>query len=306
MSCIIDASASSGLIGSGATGCVRYPIHSIASSSIDAANAMRGDGRIHALQLCFTGSAATRARTRTSNAGVGSTIGSSPSKSLTERNSFTRTRQIAHAAKCFSASARSLSFSRPSMYARIRLSIRSQLIAPILLTQYQRFATIANFSDQLLLDGRMLVRHFKWPFVALIRIRRQRSVDGHLQFLVPVVPQRIQREIRRNAKQPSSELRGRYIFFPRAVHSYKYFLRQVLRLFAALYHPEQEIHHRCPVALQQKFERLFVASLHVQHQLDVGPAHCHHTVSNTRFLIKLQPPFIPRLTFPATLTCPFP
>src|SRR5258708_25217459 len=115
---------------------------------------MRGDVRIHAHQLCFTGSAATRARTRTSNAGVGSTIGSSPSKSLTERNSFTRTRQTAHAAKCFSASARSLSFSRPSMYARIRLSIRSQLIAPILLTQYQtRFATISNFSDHLVVTS---------------------------------------------------------------------------------------------------------------------------------------------------------
>src|SRR6266853_2501695 len=152
MSCIIEASASSGLIGS-VGGCVSYLTQSIANSNIDAANAIRGDGRIHAHQLCFTGSAATRARTRTSNAGVGSTIGSSPSKSLTERNSFTRTRQIAHAAKCFSASARSLSFSRPSMYARIRLSIRSQLIAPILLTQYQCFATISNFSDQLVVTS---------------------------------------------------------------------------------------------------------------------------------------------------------
>src|SRR6266566_4829817 len=40
--------------------------------------------------------------------------------------------------------------------------------------------------------------------------------------------------------------------------------------------------------MEQKRERLFIARLHVQHQLDVGPGHSRHTVSNPCNLRKLQ------------------
>jgi hypothetical protein len=40
--------------------------------------------------------------------------------------------------------------------------------------------------------------------------------------------------------------------------------------------------------MQEKGKRLFVARLHVQHQLDVGPGHCRHTVSNPCIVRKLQ------------------
>src|SRR4029077_5392176 len=107
-----------------------------ASASIDAANATRGDGASHAHQLCLTGSAATRARTRASNAGDGSIIGNSSSKPDTARNSFTRKRHVAHASRCVSISRASLAFSRPSTYPRILLSIRSQLITTFLQSQF--------------------------------------------------------------------------------------------------------------------------------------------------------------------------
>src|SRR5216683_3091000 len=110
----------------------REPIQIVASSSIDAANAARGDGANTAHQLCFTGSAATRARTRASNAPEGSICGSSSSNPETARNSFTRTRQAAHPARCASTSRCSLTFSRPSTNGNICFSIRLQLILPIL------------------------------------------------------------------------------------------------------------------------------------------------------------------------------
>src|SRR5690349_7880133 len=106
----------------------RVPTQTVARTSIAAAIATRGAGINHAHQLCFTGSAATRACTRKSNAGEGSIIGSSSSKPLTARNSFTRRRHAAHAATCFSTSSRSLSFKRPSTYPRILFSIRLQLM----------------------------------------------------------------------------------------------------------------------------------------------------------------------------------
>src|SRR5260370_429930 len=83
----------------------------------------------HAHQLCFTGSAATRARTRTSNAADGSIIGNSSSNTFTARNSFTRNWHAAHVPRCFSISSRSPSFRRPSTYPIIFFSIRPQLMS---------------------------------------------------------------------------------------------------------------------------------------------------------------------------------
>src|SRR6267378_4245157 len=109
------------------------PTQTVASSSIEAANATRGDGVNQAHQLCFAGSAATRARTRKSNAADGSIIGSSSSNACTERNSFTRNWHGAHVERCVSISSRSPSFRRPSTYPRILFSIRLQLITSFLL-----------------------------------------------------------------------------------------------------------------------------------------------------------------------------
>src|SRR6266404_6912348 len=109
------------------------PTHTIASASIEAANATRGDSVNHAHQLCFAGSAATRARTRTSNAAEGSIIGSSSSSACTDRNSFTRNWHAAHVERCFSISSRSSSFRRPSTYPKILFSIRLQLMTSFLL-----------------------------------------------------------------------------------------------------------------------------------------------------------------------------
>src|SRR5712691_8697769 len=111
----------------------KVPIHNVPSSSIEAANATRGDGMNPAHQLGFAGSAATRARTRTSNASDGSIIGSSSSNACTERNSVTRNWHGAHVERCFSISSLSLSFRRPSTYPRILFSIRLQLITSFLL-----------------------------------------------------------------------------------------------------------------------------------------------------------------------------
>src|SRR5438270_8556031 len=110
----------------------REPIQIVASSNNEAANAARGDGANTAHQLCFTGSAATRARTLASNAPEGSICGSSSSNPETARNSLTRTRQAAHPATCASISRCSLTFSRPSTNGSICFSIRLQLILPIL------------------------------------------------------------------------------------------------------------------------------------------------------------------------------
>src|SRR5216684_9282152 len=110
----------------------REPSHTIASSSIDAANATLGDGANHAHQPCFAGSAATRACTRKSNAADGSILGNSSSSTFTVRNSFTRTWHAAHVERCFSISSRSPSFRRPSTYPRVLFSIRLQLITSFL------------------------------------------------------------------------------------------------------------------------------------------------------------------------------
>src|SRR5271168_4220313 len=105
----------------------------MAKSSKEAANATRGDGANDAHQLCFTGSAATRARTRISNAADGSIAGSSSSRPLTARNSFTRKLQAGQAERCFSTSSASLAFKRPSTKGKILLSIFEQLITTFLL-----------------------------------------------------------------------------------------------------------------------------------------------------------------------------
>src|ERR1700721_4331445 len=120
-----------------------YPIHTVASKSSEAANATRGDGVNHAHQPCFTGSAATRARTRTSNAGDGSISGSSSKNPDTARNSFTRSWHAPHAERCFSISSRSLSFKRPSTYAKILFSIFVQLITAFLLYPWSTSTSLA-------------------------------------------------------------------------------------------------------------------------------------------------------------------
>src|SRR5260370_1446033 len=74
----------------------RDPIHTVASNSIDAANATLGDGANHAHQLCFTGSAATRPSAPQSTPADGSITGRPPSSACTERNSFPRTCHVAH------------------------------------------------------------------------------------------------------------------------------------------------------------------------------------------------------------------
>src|SRR5258707_1962640 len=107
---------------------MRDPTHAIATASIAAANATLGDGANHAHQLCFAGSAATRACTRKSNASDGSILGNSSSSTFTARNSFTRTRHAAHVERCLSISSRSPSFRRPSTYPMIFFSIRLQLM----------------------------------------------------------------------------------------------------------------------------------------------------------------------------------
>src|SRR5882724_3435870 len=122
---------------------------------------------------------------------------------------------------------------------------------------------------QVLLDVRMLVCHFHRSLVAIFRVGHDRRVHGNLQLLVPMVAQRIQREIGCNPKEPGGELRAWLVIFPRAIHPQKNFLGQIFRLFPAPNNPVQEIDQRRPIALEQKLERLLVARLYVQHQLDV-------------------------------------
>src|SRR6266851_9426622 len=141
---------------------------------------------------------------------------------------------------------------------------------------------------QVLLDVRVLLGDVHRLLVAVLRIRRHRRIQRNFHPLITVVPHRIQRQVCRYPEQPGGELRARDVIFPRAVHSQKNFLRQVLRLFPVPHHPVQKIDQRTPVAMQQKRERLFVARLHVQHQLDVRPGHSRHTVSNPCSLRKLQ------------------
>src|SRR6185295_2167045 len=285
------------------------------------------------------GSAATRARTRASNAGEGSIIGSSSSKPDTARNSFTRRRQIAHASRCVSTSRASLAFSRPSTYPRILFSIRSQLITTFLHSQFpltvlrpitesinnnlafslplyfitsllrstgdqrrqlhpqrlirpeqQRFQrtllTFQNLRDlvvvqllilvqqhrgplllrqfldgvpdhllpillhQVLLDVRMLVRCIDCLLIPVLSICRNRRIQRNLRPLMPRVPHRIQRQVRRDPEQPGRELCARHVIRPRPVHPNENFLRQVFGLLPVPNHPIQEIDKRTPVALE--------------------------------------------------------
>src|SRR5208282_3469292 len=53
-------------------------------------------------------------------------------------------------------------------------------------------------------------------------------------------------------------------------------------------HAVEKVDKGCPVALEEKLERLLVARLHVQHQLDVRPGHSRHILSNPNGLLKLQ------------------
>src|SRR5260370_7790569 len=126
------------------------PSHTVDSSSIDAENATLGDGANHVHQLCFAGSAATRACRRTSKAADGSIVGSSSSNTFTARNSFTRTRHAAHVTRCFSISRRSPSFRRPSTYPKILLSIRLQLMTsfPSWPNLYRLACCAAHFYSQ--------------------------------------------------------------------------------------------------------------------------------------------------------------
>src|SRR5258708_23347180 len=147
---------------------------------------------------------------------------------------------------------------------------------------------LPRFLHQVLLDVRMLVGHIQRPLVAIFRVPGHRRIQRNLHPLMPRVPQRVQRQIRRNAKQPRSKLRARHIICSCPVHANKNFLRQILRLLPVPHHPVQEIDQGTPVALEQKRERPFIARLHVQHQLDVGPCHSRHTLPNTFVVRKLR------------------
>src|SRR5256885_7449271 len=130
----------------------------MASSSIAAANATRGDGVYHAHQLFFTGSAATRACTRRSNASDGSISGNSSVKPDTARNSFTRRRHAGHAERCFSTSCCSLAFSRPSTYGSICFSTRLQFITLFLPIKLHQIFSFQNLSVSVLSVAAQLFR----------------------------------------------------------------------------------------------------------------------------------------------------
>ena len=117
--------------------------------------------------------------------------------------------------------------------------------------------------------------------VAIFGIHVHRSVHGYFQLLVPVVSHRIQREVGGNAEKPGGELCARHIVFARQVDAQEHFLRKVFSLLPVANHPVQKVNQRRAIALQQKLERGLVASLHIQHQLDVGSSHSRHTVTNT-------------------------
>src|SRR5258708_25590764 len=147
---------------------------------------------------------------------------------------------------------------------------------------------LPRFLHQVLLDVRMLVGHIQRPLVAIFRVPGHRRIQRNHHPLMPRGPQRVQRQIRRNAKQPRSKLRARHIICSCPVHANKNFLRQILRLLPVPHHPVQEIDQGTPVALEQKRERPFIARLHVQHQFDVGPGPSPHTLPNTCVVRKLR------------------
>src|SRR5713226_7532373 len=147
---------------------------------------------------------------------------------------------------------------------------------------------LPRFLHQVLLDVRMLVGHIQRPLVAVLRIRSHRRIQRNFHPLMPRVSQRVQRQVRRNPEQPRRKLCARHIIRSCPVHAYKHFLRQILRLLPVPHHSVQKIDQRTPVALEQKRERLFIARLHVQHQLDVGPGHSRHTLPNTCVVRKLR------------------
>ena len=74
----------------------------------------------------------------------------------------------------------------------------------------------------------------------------------------------------------------------RAVDAEKHFLRQIFRTRRVAHHAVEEIDQRSPVLAEQKLEGRFVPGFHVQHQLDVGPGHGLHSLSNPFAVKKLR------------------
>jgi hypothetical protein len=117
----------------------------------------------------------------------------------------------------------------------------------------RRIIFLAILLDQFLLDGRVLVGYLERLFIPVFG-GGHRSIHRDFQLLMPVVPQRVKRQIGGNPEEPGGELRAGYILLTRAVHANKNFLGQVFRLFPAPNHPVQEIDQRSPIALQEKAE----------------------------------------------------
>ena len=90
-----------------------------------------------------------------------------------------------------------------------------------------------------------------------------------------------------NTEQPGGELRAREVILARAINPEENLLRQVLCRCRVPNHSIEEINQWRPILLQ-KVEGRSVPRLHVQHELDVGPGHSLHSVSNTHGAIKLR------------------
>ena len=97
---------------------------------------------------------------------------------------------------------------------------------------------------------------------------------------MPVVSNRIQRQIRGDPEHPGGEFRTGRVVLARAVDAEKYFLGQILRDGRIPHHPVEKIDKGNPVLAEQKLEGLFIPGFYVQHQLDVGPCHSLHTLFN--------------------------
>src|SRR3984957_5171744 len=117
-----------------------------------------------------------------------------------------------------------------------------------------------------------------------------RRVNRHIHLVIAIIAQRIQRQVRRDAKQPGGKFRAGRILLPRAIHAQKNFLRQVFRRRRIADHAIKKINQRRAIFLEKEVKGRVVPSLHVQHQLDVRPGHGLHILSNTCSHLKLQKP----------------
>src|SRR4029077_17747999 len=102
------------------------------------------------------------------------------------------------------------------------------------------------------------------------------------------IAQGIQRQVRGDAKHPGGELGRWQILATSTIYAQKALLREILGCSRIPHHAVEEVDHRRAIFTQQKLERRIVSGLHVQHQLDVGPGHSLHIVSNPLAIKKLR------------------